>query len=125
MRRLLARIAALAALLFLLDQLYRGLHPEVNLARACLVGASALALLVPLARPARRWIDPLRGALAIFASASGSVLLIESGVLVSRSLASGVAHVLILALAFLALERGIAFRSARRHGAARPWSATS
>jgi hypothetical protein len=97
--------AALAALLFALDRLYRVLHPEVNLERACLVGLTALAALAPLQLSKRRPLEPLAGALAIFASAFGSVLLIEADLLVSRSLASGVVHVLILAAAFALLER--------------------
>jgi hypothetical protein len=104
MGRLLS-IGGLAVLLVLLDRLYRVLHPEVNLERATLVGLTALAALAPLWLARRRPIEPLAGALAIFAAAFGSVLLIEAGVLASRSLASGAVHVLILAAAFVALER--------------------
>jgi hypothetical protein len=102
-RRLLA-IAALSLLLFALDRLFRGLHPDVNRVRASLVGLTALAALAPLAvlglSPA-----PALGALAIFASAFLSVLLIQAGLLVSRSPASALVHVAILAVAFLALDR--------------------
>jgi len=49
MRRSLLSIAGLSLLLFALDQLYRVLHPEVNLVRASLVGLTALAGLAPLA----------------------------------------------------------------------------
>jgi hypothetical protein len=97
-------IAALALLLFALDQLYRVLHPEVNLVRASLVGATALAVLVPLARLPRFPIPPVIGALAIFASAFLSVLLIQSGWLLSRSPLSGLVHLAILAAAFPLLE---------------------
>ena len=105
MRRHLLPIGALTALLFLLDRLFRVLHPEVDLVRASLVGATALAALAPLWWLRRRPLEPWTGALAIFASAFGSVLLIEAGVIVSRSLVSGIVHVLILAAAFPALER--------------------
>jgi hypothetical protein len=105
MRRRGIEIAALTLLLVLLDQLYRLLHPEVNLVRASLVGATALAALVPLARLGGGRIDPLRGALTIFASAFGSVLLIQAGVLTSRSSGSAIMHVALLAAAFLALDR--------------------
>jgi hypothetical protein len=101
----LLSIAGLSLLLFALDQLYRVLHPEVNLVRACLVGATALLVLAPLARlprfPLRAWV----GAAAIFASAFESVLLIEAGLLVSRSPGSGLVHLLILAGAYSLLER--------------------
>jgi hypothetical protein len=100
----LLSIAALSALLGLLDRLYRVLHPEVNLERACLVGATALAVLAPLWLLRRAPLPPLAGALAIFASAFGSVLLIEAGLLVSQSPTSAAAHVAILAAAFLALS---------------------
>jgi hypothetical protein len=99
-RRNLIAIAGLSLLLFALDQLYRVLHPEVNPIRAGLVGFTALLALAPLASLPRSRIQPWAGALAIFASAFLSVLLIEAGVLVSRSPASGLAHFLILAVAY-------------------------
>ena len=115
MRRGLRTIAGLSLLLFALDQLYRVLHPEVNLARASLVGLTAFAVLAPLARLPRSGIRPWVGALAIFASAFLSVLLIESGVLVSRSPSSGLVHVAILAAVFSLLDRiGASPRAAGR-----------
>ena len=111
MRRNLLAILGLTALLFLLDQLYRVLHPEVNLVRASLVGATGLASLVLARRAGARGVDPALGGLAIFASAFLSVLAIEAGWLVSRSAVSGAVHVAILALAWLlgaALKRRLA-----------------
>jgi hypothetical protein len=105
LRRSLLSIAGLSLLLFAVDRLYRVLHPEVNLVRAGLVGLTALAALAPFARLRGAPIRPWAGALAIFASAFGSVLLIEAGVLVSRSASSGVIHVLILAAAVVLLDR--------------------
>jgi hypothetical protein len=78
----------------------------VKLVRANLVGLTALAALAPFAWRGCGPIRPLVGALAIFASAFLSVLLIEAGVLVSRSLASGLVHVAILAAVVLLFERG-------------------
>jgi hypothetical protein len=98
-------VAGLSLLLFALDRLYRLLHPEVDLVRASLVGLTALLALAPLARLPRFPIRPWVGALAIFASAFLSVLMIEAGLLVSRSPLSGVVHVLILAGAFPLLDR--------------------
>lgn len=92
-------------LLFLLDRRFRILYPEVNLVRASLVGLTGFAFLAPLWLLRRRPFDPLTGALSIFASAFLSVLLIQSGLLVSRSNISGFIHVLILAGAFLILDR--------------------
>jgi len=112
MRRSLLSIAGLSLLLFALDRLYRVLHPEVNLVRASLVGLTALAALAPLARLPRSPVRPWVGALAILASAFLSVLLIEAGVLVSRSPSSGLVHVLIVAAVFPLLDR-IRARGAR------------
>ncbi len=105
MRRNLLSIAGLSWLLLALDLLYRVFHPEVNLVRASLVGLTALAVLAPLARVRRVAIRPWIGALAIFASAFLSVLLIEAGFLVSRSPSSGLVHLLILASAFPLLDQ--------------------
>lgn len=113
MRRNLLSIAGLSLLLFALDRLYRVLHPHVDLVRASLVGATALAALAPLAWLPRRPFQPWVGALAIFASAFGSVLLIEAGALISQSTLSGVVHVLILAIAFPWLAR-LSSRTAAR-----------
>jgi hypothetical protein len=100
MRRSLLAIAGLSLLLFALDQLYRVLHPEVNLVRASLVGLTGLLSKLPRF-PLRPWV----GALAIFASAFLSVLLIQAGLLVSRSPVSGLVHLLILAGAYPLLDR--------------------
>jgi hypothetical protein len=97
-------IAGLGLLLFLLDRLYRVLHPVVDLERATLVGASALAVLGALAWLWPIGIRPLLGATAIFASAFGSVLLIQAGALVSQSALSGAVHLLILAATFAILD---------------------
>jgi len=105
MKRNLLGTAGLALLLFALDRLYRVLHPEVDLVRASLVGMTALAALAPLAFVRRRPVEPWVGALAIFVSAWSSVLLIEAGLLVSRSALSGAVHVLILAAAFPVIDR--------------------
>jgi len=106
-------VAGLALLLFAVDQLYRILHPEVDPLRACLVGATAWVALRALEwsglarRPALRpWLAPAGpGGLTVFASAIGSVLLIEAGWLVSRSAPSVAVHLAILALAWVSLER--------------------
>jgi hypothetical protein len=125
MRRGLLAIAGLSLLLFALDQLYRVLHPEVNLVRASLVGLTALLALALLAKLPRfprlcggppslacgslrgrfAALRPWVGALAIFASAFLSVLLIQAGLLVSRSPGSGLVHLLILAGAYPLLDR--------------------
>ncbi len=116
MRRSLLSIAGLSLLLFALDQLYRVLHPEVNLVRASLVGLTALLALSLLSKLPRFPLRPWVGALAIFASALLSVLLIQAGLLVSRSPGSGLVHLLILAGAYPLLG----WLDARRHPASIP-----
>jgi hypothetical protein len=104
MRRDALAVSLLVLLLTLIDQLYRLLHPVVDLERASLVGATAWAALLGLRRAGLRRVPPTRGALAIAASAFGSVLLIEAGWLESRSALSAAVHVLLLALAYRALR---------------------
>lgn len=107
MKRTWLGIGVLTLLLAAIDQLYRWLHPHVDLERASLVGLTALAVLVLLARlrlPAAARVRPLPGALAILTSAVVSVLLIEHGALVSRSPGSGLVHVLLVAAAYPLLE---------------------
>jgi hypothetical protein len=136
MRRALLSILGLSLLLFALDQLFRVLHPQVNLVRASLVGLSALIALAALARLLRSGIRPWVGALSILASAFSSVLLIEAGALVSRSLSSALVHVAILAVAYPLLDRaslsagvgrelgaGLVSERPRRDGAALPAAA--
>lgn len=104
MKRTLLAIAGLSALLTAIDQLFRWLHPEVNLVRATLVGLTAFAALGAFARLGASRIPVRRGALAIFTSAFLSVLAIEAGALVSRSPASAAVHLGILAIAYAALR---------------------
>jgi hypothetical protein len=120
MKRALLGIGVLTLLLTAIDQLYRVLHPHVDLERAALVGLTALAALLALARlplPAALRVPPLPGALAILASASVSVLLIQAGVLVSRSLVSGAVHALLVAAAYPLLREHRATRVRARRQA--------
>jgi hypothetical protein len=114
LRARIREIAELLLVLVLMDQLYRVLHPEVNLTRACLVGASAWATLRASRALGLGRVLPTRGALAVSASAFGSVLLIESGWLVSRSPTSAVVHTALLAAAWPALDGAGAWVQRRR-----------
>jgi hypothetical protein len=69
------------------------------------VGLTALLALCLLSKLPRFPLRPWVGALAIFASAFLSVLLIQAGLLVSRSPVSGLVHLLILAGAYPLLDR--------------------
>ena len=100
--RHLYTLAALVLLIFLLDLLFRPIYPDVDLLRATLVGLTALAVLVALHKLRPGLLHPIVGAVAIFASAFLSVLLIQAGVLVSQTPVSAVVHVLILVGAYFA-----------------------
>jgi hypothetical protein len=116
MKRTLFTVAGLTLLLTAIDRLYRVLYPEVDFLRASLVGATAWLALILLPRFGQALVPARIGALAIFASAAGSVALIQAGVLVSRSPTSALVHGAILAVAYLVLER--------RYGAASSWTAS-
>jgi hypothetical protein len=94
-------IVGLVVLIFLLDLLFRPIYPEVDRIRATLVGITAYVVLFALSKLRPGLVNPLVGALAIFASAFLSVLLIQAGVLVSKSAISAIVHVAILAVAYL------------------------
>ena len=100
--RHLYTIAALVLLIFLLDLLFRPIYPEVDLIRATLVGLTAFAVLFAIHKLRPGLVHPVVGAVAIFASAFLSVLLIQAGVLVSQTTVSAVVHVLILVGAYFA-----------------------
>ena len=88
----------LTILLFLIDLLLRPVYPTVDLLRASMVGVIAYAALYLLAQFRPGLMDPLIGAIAIFASAFLSVLLIQGGLLISQTMISAVVHVAILAV---------------------------
>jgi hypothetical protein len=94
-------IVGLVVLILLLDLLFRPIYPEVDLIRATLVGITAYVVLFVVSKLRAKLVNPLVGALAIFASAFLSVLLIQAGVLVSKSTISAIVHVVILAVAYL------------------------
>ena len=104
MTRTLTNVAALTILLFALDRIFVPIYPTVDLIRASMVGASALIVLAIVNQLRPSILDPLVGAIAIFLSAFISVLLIQAGILVSKSLVSGVVHIMILIAAFLGVD---------------------
>ena len=100
MRQLLT-VFNLTILLFFLDLILRPIYPAVDLIRAGAVGLLAYGALLLLARARPGLIEPLPGAISIYASALFSVLLIMAGLLESQTLLSGIVHVVVLALTFL------------------------
>ncbi len=94
------RIIIFLALQGLLDVLYIYLYPEVNPIRATLIGASALVILfIP---PIRALVDrySLTGFLSIYASALFGALLVQAGILISKSTLSGVVHIAVLVVTY-------------------------
>ncbi|MBI4152752.1 hypothetical protein HY495_03515 [Candidatus Woesearchaeota archaeon] len=90
----------LFALHLLVDTLYQYVYPSVNPLRATLIGLTALAILtVPFFRKISG-ISPLYLFLPIFSSALFGALLVQAGVLVSKSLFSALIHALLLIVTY-------------------------
>ncbi|MBS3169581.1 hypothetical protein J4210_03775 [Candidatus Woesearchaeota archaeon] len=86
----------LFALHLLVDTLYQYVYPSVNPLRATLIGLTALVILtMPFFRKISG-ISPLYLFLPIFSSALFGALLVQVGVLASKSLLSALVHALIL-----------------------------
>ena len=93
-------VMTLIVLQLLIDMLYVYLYSTVNPIRATLIGATALVILfIPWLRnfvEMKPWISFL----PIYSSALFGALLVQGNVLVSKSAASAIAHVLILIVTY-------------------------
>jgi hypothetical protein len=101
-RGIIAALLILIILQGIIDYLFVFLYPTVNPIRATMIGLSALLVLY-LARNITR-IKPVLGFLSIYASALIGALLVQAVVLVSKSVLSGIAHILILIIVYLSLR---------------------
>lgn len=82
------------------DFMYRFVYPAVNPLRASLIGLTSLIVLyIP---HLRRWFTfpPYFSFLPIFSSALFGALLVQAGILISRSAFSALIHALILILTY-------------------------
>lgn len=99
-------IAVLIGLQLVLDRLYIFLYPTVSPIRATLIGLSALAILF---LPFVKYLvggHRLVGFLSIYSSALFGALLVEAGILVSKSSLSAAVHVAILIATYGVLMLG-------------------
>lgn len=93
-------IVALILLQFILDVLYAYLYPSVNPIRATLIGISAFFILfIPIIQKLVK-VSPFTGFIPIYSSAFFGALLVQSNIIKSKSIASGLAHILILVVTY-------------------------
>ena len=93
-------IAILVLLQFLLDMLYFYLYPNVNPIRATFIGLSALVILFIPFITKLVGMKPYIAFMPIYSSALFGALLVQAGVVASKSTESGIAHVLILIITY-------------------------
>ena len=106
MKKNLVSIAALILLEFLLDAAFVLTYPlPVNPFRATLISAAALLALFGLDAFRRGLINPFIGGISIFSSAYLGAILVQEGYLVSKSLESGLVHIVILAATFILVNK--------------------
>lgn len=89
-------LGVLVVLHFILDLIFVAVYPPVNPLRAVMIGGSAL-LIILLLRMNWVWSVP------VFVSALLGAVLVQVGFLVSKSLLSGLVHVLVLLTAYVVL----------------------
>jgi hypothetical protein len=94
-------LAILIILQGILDYLFVYLYPTVNPIRATMIGLTALLILY-IGRELIK-VPVAFGFLAVYASALFGALLVQAGVLVSKSAVSGIAHIAILIVTYLLL----------------------
>ena len=93
-------IIILVLIQFILDMLFVYLYPAVTPIRATLIGISALVILylISLIPFTKNLIDlkPHISFIPIYSSALFGALLVQAGIVASKSVASGIAHIVIL-----------------------------
>lgn len=92
---------------FLLDMLFVYIYPNVNPVRATLIGFSALFILylISLTPFVKNLIGlkPYIAFVPIYSSALFGALLVQAGIVASKSAASGIAHIVILIVTYVAI----------------------
>ncbi len=94
-------VLCLIILQYLLDILYVSLYPSVNPIRATLIGLSALIIVtIPFIKNILK-MNPLLSFIPIYSSALFGALVVQAGVVTSKSPASAIAHIAILIVTYL------------------------
>lgn len=96
----LKSIVMLLLLQYLIDILYIYIYPTVNPIRATLIGATSLLVLFIPWLNKQLQLKPWIAFLPIYSSALFGALLVLAGVLVSKSMLSGIVHALILVVTY-------------------------
>ena len=94
-------IVILILLQLIIDSIYIFIYPTVNPIRATLIGITAFIILcIPILR---KWanLPPWIAFLPIYSSALFGALLVQAGILISKSALSGIVHVVILILTYV------------------------
>ncbi|RJQ14881.1 hypothetical protein C4553_00270 [Candidatus Parcubacteria bacterium] len=84
-----------------LDVLFVKLYPSVNPIRATFIGISAFLVLWIFRR--YNFVNPLVGFASIYSSALFGALLVQAGVLISKSFLSGIIHIAILVVTYIVI----------------------
>lgn len=101
-KQILINLGLLLLLHALVDKLYVFVYPSVNPLRALFIGATATAVLWLLRT--KITMPFWKGGLAIFSSALLGALLVQTGILTSKSALSATIHALILIITYLLLQ---------------------
>lgn len=103
-KQILINLGLLLLLHVIIDQVYVYIYPAVSPLRALFIGATATAVLWLFRKKLKLvfW----KGGLAIFSSAFIGALLVQAGILTSKSALSAVIHALILIITYLLCSYG-------------------
>jgi len=102
LKKVIIDLVILIILHALTDFLFSFLYPPVNPARATMIGATATLVLFAVEKKTK--LNAGIGGLSIFSSALFGAVLVQAGILVSKSLLSAVVHVVILIVTCLVLQ---------------------
>jgi len=102
LKKAMVDIVILVVLHALTDFLFSFLYPPVNLARATMIGATATLILFAVEKKTK--LNAGIGGLSILSSAFFGALLVQAGILISKSLLSAVVHVFILIITCMILQ---------------------
>ncbi|MDP3734780.1 MAG: hypothetical protein Q8R37_06120 [Nanoarchaeota archaeon] len=101
-KQTLINLGLLLLLHALVDKVYVFVYPSVNPFRALFIGATATTVLWLFRKKIK--IVFWKGGLAVFSSALFGALLVQAGLVVSKSALSAIAHALILIITYLLFE---------------------
>lgn len=106
MKKDILRIAALVLLEFVIDSAFSFFYPlPVNPFRATLISVAAMLVLLGSDALKKGLVNPYVGGISIFFAAYLGSIFVQEGYLASKSLESGAVHVVILAVAYVLVNK--------------------